>query len=89
MTRYKRFVREFLSEYTDTLRKLRGLTQEEMVEQLRITSRAYGDLERGKYCFSAIALLFLLLMLSDEERKRFLENFHKRICELERHDVGV
>lgn len=89
MTRYKRFVREFLSEYTDTLRKLRGLTQEEMAEQLRITSRAYGDLERGKYCFSAIALLFLLLMLSDEERKRFLENFHKRICELERHDVGV
>ena len=89
MTRYKRFVREFLSEYTDTLRKLRGLTQEEMAEQLRITSRAYGDLEQGKYCFSAIALLFLLLMLSDEERKRFLENFHKRICELERHDVGV
>ena len=89
MTRYKRFVREFLSEYTDTLRKLRGLTQEEMAEQLRSTSRAYGDLEQGKYCFSAIALLFLLLMLSDEERKRFLENFHKRICELERHDVGV
>ena len=89
MTRYKRFVREFLSEYTDALRKLRGLTQEEMAERLRITSRAYGDLERGKYCFSAIALLFLLLMLSDEERKRFLENFHKRICELERHDVGV
>ena len=89
MTRYKRFVREFLSEYTDTLRKLRGLTQEEMAERLRITSRAYGDLERGKYCFSAIALLFLLLMLSDEERKRFLENFHKRICELVRHDVGV
>ena len=89
MTRYKRFVRESLSEYTDTLRKLRGLTQEEMAERLRITSRAYGDLERGKYCFSAIALLFLLLMLSDEERKRFLENFHKRICDLERHDVGV
>ena len=89
MTRYKRFVREFLSEYTDTLRKLRGLTQEEMAERLRITRRAYGDLERGKYCFSAIALLFLLLMLSDEERKSFLENFHKRICELERHDVGV
>ena len=89
MTRYKRFVREFLSEYTDTLRKLRGLTQEEMAERLRITSRAYGDLERGKDCFSAIALLFLLLMLSNEERKRFLENFHKRICELERHNVGV
>ena len=89
MTRYKRFVREFLSEYTDTLRKLRGLTQAEMAEQLRITSRAYGDLEQGKYCFSAIALLFLLLMLSNEERKRFLENFHKRICELERHNVGV
>ena len=54
-----------------------------MAEQLRITSRAYGDLERGKYCFSAIALLFVLLMLSDDELQALLEGFRKRAYDLE------
>ena len=83
MKQYKILVKEFLSAYSKTLRKFRKLTQDEMAEQLRITSRAYGDLERGKYCFSTIALLFLLLMLSDEELKNFLEGFRKRVHELE------
>lgn len=88
MKLYKLLTREFLSEYTGTLRKLRNLTQDEMAEQLRITSRAYGDLERGKYCFSAIALLFLLLMLSDEELKAFLEGFRKKVDELEQGEAA-
>lgn len=49
MNDYKMLVKEILSEYVDLLRKSRNLTQEEMAEYLRITSRAYGDLERGKY----------------------------------------
>ena len=61
MKAYKALVRELLAECTGTLRKSRDLTQEELAEQLRITGRAYGDLERGKYCFSTITLLFLLL----------------------------
>ena len=52
--------------------------QEEMAEQLHITSRAYGDLERGRYCFSAAPLLFLLLMLSDRELAAFLGGFRER-----------
>lgn len=88
MKLYKMLAKEFLAEYTDTLRKLRNLTQDEMAEQLRITSRAYGDLERGKYCFSAIALLFLLLMLSDDELKVFLEGFRKRVYDLEHEDAA-
>ena len=64
---YKTLTREFLSQYTDALRKRLDLTQEKMAESLRITYRAYGDLERGKYCFSAASLLFLLLLLEDEE----------------------
>lgn len=83
MKLYKMLAKEFLAEYTDTLRKLRSLTQDKMAEQLRITSRAYGDLERGKYCFSTIALLFLLLMLNDAELKTFLDEFRKRVYDLE------
>lgn len=88
MKQYQTFAREFLSEYTGTLRKRRKLTQEEMEEQLHITTRAYGDLERGKYCFSALALLFLLLILSEEEVKGFLEKFRKRTHEIEHREVA-
>lgn len=55
MQEYKDAVREHLSSYVCQLRQRRGLTQEEMAEKLRITARAYGDLERGKFCFSAPA----------------------------------
>ena len=88
MKEHKMLAKEFLAEYTDALRKLRNLTQDEMAEQLRITSRAYGDLERGKYCFSAIALLFLLLMLSEDELKAFLEGFRKRVYDLEHKEAA-
>lgn len=88
MKLYKMLAKEFLAEYTDTLRKLRNLTQDEMAERLRITSRAYGDLERGKYCFSAITLLFLMLMLSDDEWKAFLEGFRKRVYDLEHREAA-
>ena len=54
MNPYKEILRKFFSEYVSALRKRRGLTQEQMAEKLRITGRAYSDLERGIYCFSAI-----------------------------------
>ena len=63
MNLYKSTLRSFLSEFASSLRKSRGMTQEEMAEKLRITGRAYSDLERGIYCFSTVALIFLLLML--------------------------
>lgn len=49
MNPYKEILRKFFSEYVDTLRKRRGLTQEQMAEKLRITGRAYSDLERDIY----------------------------------------
>ena len=88
MKQYKMLVREFLSEYTCTLRNNLRLTQDEMAEQLRITSRAYGDLERGKYCFAAVTLLFLLLMLSDEDLKIFLEGFRKKAYDFEHKEAA-
>ena len=45
----------------------REIIKARLSEQLRITTRAYGDLERGKYCFSAFALLFLLKLSGKEE----------------------
>ena len=69
---YKETLRKFFSEYVRTLRKCRGLTQEEMAEKLRISGRAYSDLERGIYCFSTVALVFLLLMLEEGEIKELL-----------------
>ena len=70
MNPYKEILRKFFSEYVRTLRKCRGLTQEEMAEKLRISGRAYSDLERGIYCFSTVALL--LLMLEEGEIKELL-----------------
>lgn len=84
MKLYKMLAKEFIAEHAGGLRRARGLTQEEMAEQLHITSRAYGDLERGRYCFSAALLLFLLLMLSDRELAAFLGGFRERVRELER-----
>ncbi len=88
MKQYRALARNFLAEYVNALRKRRNLTQDEMAERLRITSRAYGDLERGKYCFSAVALLFLLLMLSEDEAKDFLREFRKRVDELEHKEAA-
>ena len=47
MKLYKEALRSFFSGYVSALRRRRGLTQEEMAERLRITGRAYSDLERG------------------------------------------
>ena len=88
MKQYKTLTRDFLAEHVTTLRKCRNLTQDQMAERLRITSRAYGDLELGKYCFSAVALRFLLLMLSEDEVKGFLKEFRKRVDEPEHKEAA-
>ena len=64
---YREIIKARLSEQTRKIRRELSLSQEQMSEQLRITSRAYGDLERGKYCFSAFALLFLLRLSGKEK----------------------
>lgn len=83
MDQYKALARGLLADCAAKARRRGNLTQDAMAEKLRITSRAYGDLERGKFCFSAVALLFLLLALSDEEAKSFLTEFNKRVHDLE------
>ena len=53
-----------------------------MAEQLHITSRAYGDLERGKFCFSAVTLLFLML-IEDDSQGTLLDTFREKVHTLE------
>lgn len=88
MKGYKGIVKEFLADYTSELRKEKGWTQEEMAEQLRITNRAYGDLERGKYCFSSVALLFLMSILKDHEQVKLIDEFRKKVQEIEQKEVA-
>lgn len=88
MNPYKEILRKFFSEYVSTLRKRRGLTQEEMAEKLCISGRAYSDLERGIYCFSAVALVFLLLMLEEGEIKELLYPLRDEIEKAEGREVA-
>lgn len=84
---YRNLLKDFLAEFSGKLRRERGLTQEKMSEQLRITSCAYGNLERGKYCFAATTLVSLLLMLKDNELEDFLSDFREKVDELEHSDI--
>ena len=65
MKPYPALLAELLSKELYSLRQQKSLTQEAMAERLRISSRAYSDLERGKYAASAPSLLFLFSMLEE------------------------
>ena len=72
MNDYKLLLREQFSAQIKASRNVRKLTQEEMAEKL------HSDLERGRSCCSAIALLFFLLMLETDELKGFLAQMRKQ-----------
>ena len=83
MKEYKLIARQYLSAYSDLLRTRRNLTQERMAEKLRISSRAYSDLERGKCCFSCTSLLFLMMMLEHDEVDSLLDGFQEKVNDWE------
>ena len=66
MKPYPALLSELLSTELSSLRQQMALTQEAMAERLRISSRAYSDLERGRYAASAPTLMFLFSMLDAE-----------------------
>lgn len=88
MTTYKLLLREFFSDSAEAVRNKKGMTQEEIAERLRITSRAYGDLERGKYSFSATALIFFLLMMEADERLELPDEFREKVYAMELQNVS-
>ena len=88
MRPYTALLAELLSKELLALRTRSALTQETMAERLHISSRAYSDLERGKYCVSAATLMFLLPMLGSEEQQTLIQSFLERARSLEDDDAA-
>ena len=88
MKPYPSLLAELLSEELSSLRQQKALTQEAMAEQLRISSRAYSDLERGRYAASAPTLLFLFSMLDAEAQGALVQQFMDRVQALEGTDAA-
>ena len=88
MKPYPALLAELLSEELSSLRQQMALTQEAMAERLRISSRAYSDLERGRYATSAPTLMFLFSMLDAEAQSDLVRQFMKRVQALEGTDAA-
>ena len=88
MKPYPALLAELLSRELSSLRRQKALTQEAMAEQLRISSRAYSDLERGKYAASAPTLLFLFSMLGADAQRVLIQQFMKQVQALEGTDAA-
>ena len=88
MKPYPALLSELLSEELSSLRQQKALTQEAMAEQLRISSRAYSDLERGRYAASAPTLLFLFSMLEADVQSALVRRFMNRVQALEGTDAA-
>ena len=82
MKPYPALLAELLSE------ELSSLRQQAMAEQLRISSRAYSDLERGRYAASAPTLLFLFSMLEADAQSALVQRFMNRVQALEGTDAA-
>ena len=54
-----------------------------MAEALRITDRAYNGIEREKYGLSALTLMFLLEMMTGEERESLIDEFRRMVYNTE------
>ena len=88
MKPYPALLAELLSAELSSLRQKMALTQEAMAEQLRISTRAYSDLERGRYVASAPTLMFLFSMLDTEAQGALIRQFMQRVQALERTDAA-
>ena len=88
MKPYPALLAELLSKELYSLRQQKSLTQEAMAEQRRISSRAYSDLERGRYAASAPTLLFLFSMLEADAQGALVQQFMKQVQALEGTDAA-
>ena len=88
MKPYPALLAELLSEELSSLRQQMALTQEAMAERLRISSRAYSDLELGRYAASAPTLMFLFSMLDAEAQGALIRQFVNRVQALEGTDAA-
>lgn len=73
----KQLLMSYLRKEIHTYRDQEGFSQEMMAEKLHISPRSYFDQEHGKYGFSALSLIYFLLLLPEDEVIIFLKNFRK------------
>ncbi len=80
----KRYLRKFLIAF----RNKKNLTQEQAAALLHISCRSYSDLESGKYCLSAVALILFLGQLPDKEILEIVRGFRTIADEAEKEDAA-
>lgn len=73
----KQLLMSYLRKEIHSFRNQKGYSQEMMAEKLHIAPRSYFDQEHGKYGFSALSLIYFLLLLPEDEVIVFLKNFRK------------
>ena len=78
---YKDMLQEFLTQRVRLYRLKYNYSQETMSVFLRISARAYFDLEHGNHVFSACSLIFFLALLTENELRQFLRDFEIYISE--------
>ena len=86
----KKFFETQLTNLVEVYRNKLQYTQEQMAEVLRISPRAYYDIKRKKNSISAPVLIFLLLLMSDEELLAFRDNMKEIVAQAEQEgDLAV
>ncbi len=75
MRQYKTLLKGLLADQVKHYRASKNITQEEMAENLHISTRSYSDLERDVFCFSAVTLMFFLLALPEKDVTGLLQDF--------------
>lgn len=75
----KRLVMAYLSKQVRVFRRKEKYTQEIMAEKLHIASRSYFDLEHEISGFSAMSLIYFMVLLPEEEVLILVKNFKKML----------
>lgn len=83
MRKHTKLVKKYLAVWLRQVRADMGLSQEEMSEELRITPRAYSDLEREVKGLSAATLLIFLAGLPAEKVLRLTGEFREEVRKAE------
>lgn len=83
MEQYKTSFQAYLGNVVKAIRLRNRISQEQMAELLRITTRSYSDLERNRFCISLLPFIFLLFQLSNEEIIRLVAELRRLTEEIE------
>lgn len=86
MHNYTMVFRPHLIKLSERCRERNHYTQEKMAEALHISARAYNNVKRDRQSLSASTLIFLLMMLSEEEVLDFLQNMRELVTQAEPED---